>query len=132
MNNYFWKWIPSRGKSGGILCGIKNDSLDVSAFKSGKYMLQFVLWNKNKKCTWFLIVVYGAAHEENKTKFLTELASFCYGFFMPFIVGGDFNILRHSGENNTNFINSHSCDLFNSMIHTLGLREIFMHGGKYT
>jgi hypothetical protein len=67
MNNYFWKWIPSRGKSGGILCGIKNDSLDVSAFKSRKYMLQFILWDKNKKCNWALIVVYGAAHEENKT-----------------------------------------------------------------
>jgi hypothetical protein len=50
----------------------------------------------------------------------------------PYIVGGDFNILRHSGEKNMNFTPSHFSDLFNTIIHSLGLREIYMHGGKYT
>jgi endonuclease/exonuclease/phosphatase family metal-dependent hydrolase len=50
----------------------------------------------------------------------------------PYIVGGDFNILRHSGEKNTTFTPSHYFDLFNTIIHSLGPREIFMHGGKYT
>jgi hypothetical protein len=131
-NEYFWKWTPPIGKSGGILCGIRNDSLEVNAFKAGKYMLQFILWDKVKKCNWALIVVYGAAQEENKNDFLTELASFCHGILMPYIVGGDFNILRHSGEKNKNFTHTHTSDLFNSIIHTMGLREIFMHGGKYT
>jgi endonuclease/exonuclease/phosphatase family metal-dependent hydrolase len=47
-------------------------------------------------------------------------------------VGGDFNILRHSGEKNTKFTPLHYSNLFNTIIHSLGLREIFMHGGKYT
>jgi hypothetical protein len=29
-------------------------------------------------------------------------------------------------------VQTHASDLFNSTIHTLGLREIFMHGGKFT
>jgi hypothetical protein len=74
-----------------ILCDVKNDSLEVSAFKAGRYML-----------------------------------------LTPYIIGGDFNILRHSGEKNTSFVQTHASDLFNSIIHTLGLREIFMHGGKFT
>jgi hypothetical protein len=53
-----------------------------------------------KKCNWALIVVYGAPHEEDKPDFLTELASFCHNLFMPYIVGGDFNILIYSGEKN--------------------------------
>jgi hypothetical protein len=97
-NNYFWKWTPTVAKSGGILCGVKTDSLDVNGFKAGKFMLKFVLWDKVKKCNWALIVAYGAAHEEHKSEFLTELASFCHDNFMPYIVGGDFNILRHCGE----------------------------------
>ena len=28
---YLWKWIPSRGKSGGILSGINTDLMDVGA-----------------------------------------------------------------------------------------------------
>jgi hypothetical protein len=48
-NNFFWKWVPSVGKSGGILCGVKPDSLDLNAVKIGRFMLQFVLWDKIKK-----------------------------------------------------------------------------------
>jgi hypothetical protein len=42
-DSYFWKWVPSVGRSGGILCGIKNESLEVSVFKAGRFMLHFVL-----------------------------------------------------------------------------------------
>jgi hypothetical protein len=95
-------------------------------------MLHFVLWDKMKKVSWSLLVAYGVAQEEQKNDFLTELAAFCNNVSTPFIVGGDFNILRHSGEKNTPFVQTHASDLFNSIIHTLGLREIFMHGGKFT
>jgi hypothetical protein len=131
-DSYFWKWVPSIGRSGGILCGIKNETLKVSVFKAGRFMLHFVLWDKMKKVSWSLLVAYGAAQDEQKNDFLTELAAFCNNVSTPFIVGGDFNILGHSGEKNTPFVQNHSSDLFNSIIHTLGLREIFMHGGKFT
>jgi hypothetical protein len=131
-DNYFWKWVPSVGRSSGILCGVKNDSLEVSAFKAGRYMLVFVLWDKLKKVSWSLLVAYGVAQEEHNNDFLTGLSAFCNNVFTPYIVDGDFNILRHSGEKNTLFVQTHSSDLFNSIIHTLGLREIFMHGGKFT
>jgi hypothetical protein len=51
-NIFFWKWVPSIGRSGGILCGVRNDSLEVNAFKAGRFMLQFILWDKSKKCNW--------------------------------------------------------------------------------
>jgi hypothetical protein len=131
-NSFFWKWVPSVGKSGGILCGVRSESLEVNAVKLGKYILQFVLWDKIHKTNWALVIVYGAPHEEQKLEFLTELAAFCHNLLMPYIVGGDFNIIRHSGEKNKKIVHSHSIDIFNSVIHTLGLREIFMHGGRFT
>jgi hypothetical protein len=73
---FFWKWIPSIGKAGGILCGVRHETLGVVSFKFGKYILRFDLWDNLKKCKWSLLVVYGSAHEEFKKEFLVELSSF--------------------------------------------------------
>jgi len=45
-SNYLWKWIPSRGKSGGLLSGINTKFLDVGGFCEGKYILQLDVWDK--------------------------------------------------------------------------------------
>lgn len=127
-----WEWIPSRGKSGGVLCGVRHDTLDIISCTKGKYILQMVLDDKRKKIVWGLLVVYGSAHEESKEEFLVELASMCSNMKVPYIVGGDFNILRHSGEKNKSFSICKSTNLFNSVINTLALREIHISGGKYT
>lgn len=42
------------------------------------------------------------------------------------------NILRHSGEKNKRMQCFWYNDIFNSIIHTSGLREPFIRGGKYT
>jgi hypothetical protein len=42
--------------------------------------------------------VYGAPHDDRKEAFLAELASFVSKTFDPYIVGGDFNIIRYSSE----------------------------------
>ena len=47
-------------------------------------------------------------------------------------MGGDFNILRHCRGKNKPTTLPHSSHVFNSIIHSLSLREIFMWGGLYT
>jgi hypothetical protein len=43
--------------------------------------------------------VYGAAQEEHKEHFLSELVQACTSYGdLPFIVGGDFNIIRNPSE----------------------------------
>ena len=96
--DYLWKWIPSRGKSRGILVGINTDHLEVGTFSEGEFMLQMNLWDKNLKTKWNLITVYGAAQEEKKDSFLCELAFFCRRNKEPVIIGGDFNIIRFPSE----------------------------------
>lgn len=56
----------------------------------------------------------------------------CSDMSIPYIVGGDFNILRHCGEKNKKRSCHRSNDVFNSIINTLALREIYISGGKYT
>jgi len=58
---YLWKWIPARGKSGGILSGVNTDLMEEGSFFEGKYILQMNLWDKQMKVKWNLVTVYGAA-----------------------------------------------------------------------
>ena len=85
---FHWEWNPSRGKSGGILCGISKDNFDILATRSGKYILQLDLLDKIKNCSWSLMIVYGAAHDEYKPEFIAELSNMCHNTSMPYLVGG--------------------------------------------
>ena len=91
-SNYLWKWIPSRGKSGGLLSGINTKFLDVGGFCEGKYILQLDVWDKHLKQKWNFLNVYGAAQLEHKNEFLTELARFCCKNNQPHLIGGDLTL----------------------------------------
>jgi hypothetical protein len=41
--------LPSKGKLGGILVGIKHDDLDAGAFDQGDFMIKVKIWDK-KDC----------------------------------------------------------------------------------
>ena len=99
-NLFEWEWIPSIGKAGGILCGVRKEKFEVVAWRKGRFILQVSLYDINMKKIWTLCSVYGAAHEGDKNDFLSELADFCCHIQTPLLIGGDFNILRHSGEKN--------------------------------
>jgi endonuclease/exonuclease/phosphatase family metal-dependent hydrolase len=63
---------------------------------------------------------------------MRELAEFCAKNEEPFIIGGDFNVVRFGHEKNKNYHHSRFSDVFNSIIQTYELREIPMSGGGYT
>jgi hypothetical protein len=73
--SYLWKWIPSKGRSGGIVVGINVRFMDVGPFCEGEYMLQMNLWDKEKRERWNLINIYGVVQDEKRENFLFELAS---------------------------------------------------------
>jgi len=62
------------------------------------------LWDKALRRKWNLINLYGAAQDENKDRFLAELASFCGHNSEPILIGGDFNIIRFSFEKKTKIL----------------------------
>ena len=131
-SNYLWKWIPSRGKSGGLLSGINTEFLDVGGFCEGKYILQLDVWDKHLKQKWNFLNVYRATQLEHKNEFLAELARFCCKNNQPHLIGGDFNIIRFSSDKNKpSGVHKHT-DLFNNIISTYELLDMHLVGGKYT
>ena len=49
---FHWNWIPSVGKSGGILCGVRRDNLEIISCHKGNHILQLVLQDKHKNLKW--------------------------------------------------------------------------------
>lgn len=130
--DYLWFCNPSKGKSRGILVAIRNEFYDVGSFHQGEFMLQLNLWDKVNKIKWNLLVVYGAAQDENKVKFLSELSVFCSRSNGPLLIGGDFNIIRYVEERNRPYSLNRFSDMFNTLINFHELREILMNGGLFT
>lgn len=95
-------------------------------------MIQMNLWDKTNKVKWNLLVVYGAAQEEHKIEFLSELSRFCDANSDPILIGGDFNIIRYAKEKSTNNGVHRHTGIFNSIINFFELRELIMNGGVFT
>jgi hypothetical protein len=121
-----------QGQIWGILVGVRIDLYDVGSFQQGDYMIQMNLWDKRNKVKWNLLIVYGAAHDEHKLEFLSELSSFCSRNAEPILIGGDFNIIRFASERNRQCGVQRFSDLFNSLIDFYELRKIKMTRGLYT
>jgi hypothetical protein len=62
------------------------------------YYVKFHLCNESDSFKWALIVVYGPTQDDQKEKFLAELVNMCSLENLTILMGGDFNILRHSAE----------------------------------
>jgi hypothetical protein len=38
--DFLWLWNPSKGKSGGILAGVRKEFYDIGSFRQGEFMLK--------------------------------------------------------------------------------------------
>jgi hypothetical protein len=121
-----------RGRSGGILTGINNDSLIVTKVISGDSCVKFHLKIKKDNFEWALVAVYGAAQDRQKPAFLAELVRICENETLPLMVGGDFNIIRRKEEKNNDNFYTRWPFIFNAIIESLDLREIALSGRQFT
>jgi endonuclease/exonuclease/phosphatase family metal-dependent hydrolase len=86
--------------------------------------------NQTDKFKWILMAVYGPAQDDFKSSFLAERA--CQQNHLPTLVGGDFNILRHSGEKNNTRFSDWWPFLFNAVIDSFDLRKIELTSRQFT
>jgi hypothetical protein len=98
----------------------------------GKFHIKVTLLELKMQLKWNMVIVYGAAQLEDKEEFLAELGNVCSDQSLPLLVGGDFNIIRFSSEKNKNMRRNIWIEIFNSIINSYALREIYMSGGQYT
>jgi hypothetical protein len=90
------------------------------------------VWDKLVEVKWSIINVYGPAQVESRDSFLSELASFCTRTKEPYLIGGDFNILRFASEKNKRFHPNKFSDMFDTILNMNELRKIHIAGGCFT
>jgi hypothetical protein len=130
--DFSWFSRPPRGRSGGILLGVRTATMEVLSCSEGEFHIKLHIRNKVDNFTWSLVVVYGAAQEEFKAAFLRELVNLAKDNPYPIIIGGDFNLLRFSHEKSRGRFDNHWPFLFNVVIDSLDLREVEMVGRQFT
>ena len=129
---FTWRSRPPRGRSGGILLGVRTETMNVLASSDGDFHIKFHIRNKADNFTWTLVAVYGAAQDEYKSAFLRELVNLVKDNPYPIIIGGDFNLLRFPHEKSRGRFDNRWPLLFNVVIDSLSLREVSMIGRQFT
>ena len=79
--------------------GINQGYFKIENIEDGDYHIKFLIKNKVDGFRWALFSMYGATQEEHREHFLSELVRACTSCGdLPFLVGGDFNIIRNLSE----------------------------------
>jgi exonuclease III len=132
LSQFCWKWSPSVGRSGGILGGFKLDRFKVCDTIVNRFFIKVKLFDIKIQQSWSMVIVYGAAQEEDKEDFLRELGEVCRDQSFPLLIGGDFNLLRGADDKNKTLRPNKWNDMFNYIINTCELRELELSGGQFT
>lgn len=104
--DFIWHSMAPHGRSGGILLGADMSYFDIGAIDEGDFYVKFLLRNKAADFKFSVFVVYGPAQQQDKEAFLIEMANVCSRESLPYIIGGDFNIMRHPDEKSTDNFDS--------------------------
>ena len=85
--DFDWHVLPPRGRSGGILLGVRCETLEVLNVVRGDFAVKFRVRSKLDGFQWSLVAVYGAAQPELKPDFLADLVRICGDETLPILVG---------------------------------------------
>ena len=130
--DFLWHCMAPHGRSEGILLGVDLNVFYIGAIAEGDFFVKFTF---TFKCDGFKFVLYtvnGPAQYQNKQTFLVEMANTCSKESLPYLIGGDFNIMRRPDDKSSGVFDSKWPILFNAVIESLDLKEIVMSGRQYT
>jgi len=123
--------LPSVGASGGILvawrCHLGNAG--VCHVNANSVTIQFCPTNG---VSWWLTCVYGPQGMDEKIQFLQELRDIRGGCPGPWVLAGDFNLIYKEEDKNNDNYNRAMMGRFRRLINDLAIKEIPLHGQKYT
>jgi endonuclease/exonuclease/phosphatase family metal-dependent hydrolase len=123
-------YLPSAGESGGILVAWRRHLGHIGQKRIDNYsiLVQFCKGG----CAWWLTCVYGPQGNNEKVMFLQELRDIREVCMGPWMLAGDFNLIYRASDKNNSNINRVMMSRFRRMIEDLVLKEIPLHGRRFT
>ena len=127
-----WYWVPSVGRSGGILFGCDSSLINCISHSIHKFALNVHVENKIDGQKWQITIVYGPVIRTLKKELWIELNHIRGTHSEPWILCGDFNAIRHRDEKSGNLFDITTSARFNRFVSTHQLIEQKLNGRKYT
>ena len=90
-------------------------------FDHGIFWASSVVFHRQLKSLWEVMVVYGPAAHSLSPSFLDEITHKVEACTLPLVIGGDFNLLRSPADKNTNNFSWSLADAFNDFISSCAL-----------
>ena len=119
-----YSFIPSYGAVGGVLTAWNSSVLQASSTSLTDHTLSVCLSSTSSNLSLYVTNVYGPPSHNDRQTFLDELRMINPPADVPWILIGDFNMIRFPHEkNNTNF-HPHEANAFNDFVNDTCLIEL--------
>jgi hypothetical protein len=86
---------------------------DIGAINEGDFYVKLTLRYKSIDFKFVLYSIYGPAQSQNKGAFLAELTNTCSKENLPFLIGGDFDIMQKPEDKSCGDFYTKSPSLYN-------------------
>jgi hypothetical protein len=121
------------GSRGGTLTAWDQGTFSVIADPiSHPYSTSTTLQSTVSDHTFTVTNVYAPADHRESLNFLHSLPSLAAAFQGPWLLAGDFNLIRSASDKNTPITNANLCSAFNDTINSMELLELPLTGNHYT
>ncbi|KAG2556243.1 hypothetical protein PVAP13_8NG205800, partial [Panicum virgatum] len=123
---------PSLGASGGILSAWSDATLELLSSTTGPFFVHSSFSHLMMEASFSVTNVYGPCDHASKLCFLDSLRSLADSVHGPWIILGDFNLIRFPREKSNDSFNNTETDWFNDFINTLCFQDIPLLDRLYT
>lgn len=125
-------WLPADGTRGGIILAWRADHVSLSNRSMGVYHVFATILPTSGGDPWWITGVYRPQSDAAKIEFLGKLHDLRSTMARPWVIGGDFNMISLTADKNNDRVNHRMMNRFRRLISNLALRDIYLHGCRYT
>lgn len=125
-------FTPSTGASGGILTAWSDSTFSLLSSSSTPHTLSVHLSSTSTSFNFLATKIYAPSTPEDRAAFLDELRAIAPPPSTPWIVGGDFNMIRYAHEKNNDNFRLAEAEAFNDCINSMCLIELPLLDRSYT
>lgn len=127
-----WTWLPSRGRSGGILFGCPSSKISIVEYHKHTFSITLILECKSSQMRWMYTIVYAPIDKQLKKLFWEEMTLSRTHSSYAWVISGDFNAVRYRYEKSGPAFDCRTSNAFNTFIQTHALLDMKLRDRKYT
>ncbi|KAG2577768.1 hypothetical protein PVAP13_6NG174203, partial [Panicum virgatum] len=126
------QYVRAAGSRGGILTAWDTNLFTLDSFISRRHTLTTALSAAASDQRLTVTNVYAPADHHDSKNFLEDLLELQPQIFGPWILTGDFNLIRCAADKSTGNLDNSLCSLFNDTLDRLGVVELPLLDRLYT